>query len=236
MKIHSLLPLVAASLVAVSSASASVGFFEGFDSGLAGWTTTGDVAIVASGGNSSARLTNAFTGGFDDPTELNLSGIDPVAAGGALETAAGLPAGALDLSLLNQATEGSVLARSFTVEAGDVLSFDWQLLTQDVGGADYAFLTVGNSLITLGNAASAALPGSGDYLAQTGLSTYQYTFANAGTFQVSFGIADVGDYAVSSALSLDNVALTPIPEPSTYAAILGAAGLVGAMIHRRKRA
>lgn len=39
----------------------------------------------------------------------------------------------------------------------------------------------------------------------------------------------------SQGLGLDNVSVTAIPEPSTYAAIFGALALAGVMIHRRRK-
>ena len=136
---------------------------------------------------------------------------------------------ALDLSAINQATEGSVLKRTFSVRAGETLSFDWQLQTRDVGGQDYAFLSIGGTLITLGSAASATQTATDSYLQQTGIGHYEYLFASDATVTVAFGITDVGDYSTSSALNIDNVSVAVVPEPGTFTllglTLAGCAGL-----------
>ncbi len=156
-------------------------------------------------------------------------------AGGALEQSVGLPVGGLDLDPINQATEGSSLSRTFTVNAGDVLSFDWQLLTRDNNNADYAFLTINGQELTLASASDATLAADGLYLTETSPSTFQYVFTSAGTENVSFGVTDVGDYAVSSALVLDNVTVGAVPEPNLSGVALVALCVLGLVHHVRRR-
>ncbi|MBD2362419.1 PEP-CTERM sorting domain-containing protein [Anabaena minutissima FACHB-250] len=45
-------------------------------------------------------------------------------------------------------------------------------------------------------------------------------FTTAGTYTLGFGVVDVGDTTVNSALLVDNVKLTPVPEPTTMFGIL----------------
>lgn len=199
------------------------------------WTLLGDVAQVA--GNRVALTTASFAyvddAGFAAGA-LNLSGKEPAAAGFELETFVGVAPGALDLDAAMQATEGSALRRSFTVAAGERLSFDWQLSTRDTDlGQDYAFVVIGGQRIDLGRAAQATQPGASPWLAQTGVTHFEYTFQNAGNVTVAFGIVDVGDYSASSALVLDNVAV--VPEPASYALLLGGGALLFATAQRRQR-
>ncbi len=63
---------------------------------------------------------------------------------------------------------------------------------------------------------------STNYHRETGLQTYNYTFASGGTHTIGFGVVDIGDYDVSSALLVSNVTLTnpepkqtKIPEPNS---------------------
>lgn len=214
-----------ACLLAATSASA------------APWTLVGDALAQPNGGHT---LTNAS--GFDDDAPLangalNLSGNDPLLGGWDLESALGFAPGAFDLSVLEQVTEGSAIFTEFTVLAGQTLSFEWQMSTRDVGagfGLDYAFVAIGDTLFNLGSAAQATLPGSGDYLAQTGWQTFSHTFAQGGTYRVALGVVDVLDFAGSTALSVS--AVTAVPEPQSVAMLLVGLGLVGGAVARRRRA
>lgn len=223
-----LVPALLALATGVSSAALAT---VTFDSGFAGWTTGGDASIQNVGGNNLVVLTSAFTGMLDDPAVLNLSGTDPLAAGGDLENLFGIAVGALDIGVIDQATEGSGLVRTVTVSAGDVLSFDWQLATRETVGQDYAFLTVGGTVITLGAVSDALDAAAAPYTTQTGsgLSRFEYTFTTDGPVRIGFGITDIGDFSTTSALLLDNV--TVVPEPS--AALLGLLGTLALL--RRKR-
>lgn len=235
MKKHISNAILATAILALSNSSAfAVAYNEDFSGGLSGWTTSGDVSVQSG----SAFLTNAYANGLDDATNLNLSGNNPVNAGGVLEAAAGLAAGGLDLDMINQASEGSVFWRSFTVAAGDVLSFDWQFATADSAFLDYAFLAVGGSLITLADVTGATQTADNpNYLTQTGLSRYEYVFASAGTYRVAFGVVDIGDYVTSSSLLVDNVYVgeaPATPEPVSTIALVGFA-MVGCVTLARRR-
>lgn len=197
------------------------------------WTLLGDVAQV----DGRVVLTTASHGFVDDAGfaagGLNVSGNETASAGFDLENFAGVAPGSLDLDAVSQATEGSALRHSFTVAAGQSLSFDWMLSTRDTDlGLDYAFLVVDGQRIDLGKAAQATLPGTSPWLAQTGLSHFEYTFQSSGNVTIAFGIVDVGDYSTSSALVLDNVAV--VPEPASYALLLGGAALLLATAKRRQ--
>jgi len=51
---------------------------------------------------------------------------------------------------------------------------------------------------------------------------------------LAFGVVDLGDYGVTSALWLDNVALTAaVPEPETYAMLLAGLGFIVASSRRK---
>ena len=200
---------------------------------LTGWSTMGDVT-TASGG---AFLTTASLEFQDDFTEdagtFNASGTSAydVASGG-FEAFAGLNAG--DLDSPDFAYEGSLLKQTFTVNAGDTLSFNWNMFTNEgAAGADYAFVAINGALTTLASASNASLA-SVPYSFSTGASVFSQTFASASSVTLAFGVVDLGDYGVTSALWLDNVALTAaVPEPETYAMLLAGLGFIVASSRRK---
>jgi hypothetical protein len=199
----------------------------------AAWNTVGDVVSAANG---ALTLTTANTDYDDDAPlpvgALNLSGNNVVEANvaGGMESYLGLASGALNTSAWNQATEGSLATSIFTVGAGDVLRFNWALSTRDSGagyGLDYAFVVIDGALISLGDAAGATQAGTGSYLAQTGLNTFSYTFQRAGAYTLGLGVVDVLDYNNSSALTVSNLNVSAVPEPSGLAMLLAGLGLLG---------
>jgi hypothetical protein len=212
-----------------------------FANGLDGWTTGGDAAVV--GGHLS--LTNAYPGGLDDVdgVERNLSGTAPLASGqpGGLEDQAGVAPHALDPDAAQgiTAAEGSVASQTFLAAAGSQLSFQWNLSTMDVSGdptlADIAFVVIDGQEITLGSALDATSPLTGGaYAADTGWADWSTTFATGGSHTIAFGIADIGDVLVSSALDVAGVEVSAVPETSTLALMI--AGLAMLAVKRRRRA
>ena len=209
--------------------------------------TAGGDAFAASA--TSLFMTTAFNG-FDDSvdgsTNFNFSGTAPLTAGGALEAVAGHPAGEYDISRFDgstsQAMEGSVYRlNNVAVNVGDTLSFDWTFYTNEpVTGAlaDAAYFSVLNNLTALlANAAGGITGDAGlsGYRAATG-NVFSHTFANAGTYSLVFAVVDTDDFTTSSALAVNNLAITPVPEAETYAMMLAGLGLVGFMAARRRRA
>lgn len=227
---------VALMLAGNAVAAVTNGGFAG--NSLIGWSTLGDV-ITASGG---AFLTTASLDFQDDSPEdagtFNASGTSAydIALGG-FEAFAGLNAG--DLDTPDFAYEGSLLKQTISVNAGDTLSFNWNMFSNEGGEllpkSDYAFVAINGILTKLAPAASAIIP-SVPYDFTTGASVYSQTFASAASFTLAFGVVDITDYGVTSALWLDNVKLVaaPVPEPETYAMLLVGLGLMGAVARRRK--
>ncbi len=200
-----------------------------FEDGLNNWITTGQTTVEDSNFNVTPTQGNyqAVLQTLQDTTGVNATN---------LENFLGLTTG----TLLN-VTEGSAIKQSITVNNGDILTFDWNFLTDnepDQTYNDFAFFTLNNSLISLANTESNLLPNSPNsfsYLAkETGYQPYSYTFTSGGTYTLGFGVVDVdltggGDTAVNSALLIDNVKLTnsstTVPEPSAIFGLLTLFGL-----------
>jgi hypothetical protein len=207
----------------------------GFESGLSGWSTLGDVSTQAGApqGNARLLLTTADTVAdeFDNNGApigpFNRSGNSPLLVGspGGLETQSGFAIGAFD-PVGGFAYEGSLASQSFTAAAGQTLSFLWNFGTRDTA-ADFAFVAIDGLVLRLGGVPEAVLPGSGDNLLETGYQTYSFQFASSGLHTLAFGVVDVFDVAVMSSLSIDQVQLSnTVPEPKALLLMLMALGLM----------
>lgn len=177
----------------------------------AAWTTAGD-AIDSAG---SLTLTTAYHAPGDPDTAFNLSGTAAVDIG-VVETAAGLPFYALDLGE-QAATEGSLAWQSFSVAAGDTLSFNWSFSSADADFLDHAFVVLDGQLVTL---ATTAQPGAA-------LNSFSHSFANAGLVTLALGVVDTVDYLGVSTLNVSALQISPVPEPASALLLLaGGAALL----------
>lgn len=181
-----------------------------FGAGLAGWNTAGDV-LVAGG---TLQLGTAFLSDGGEDAPFNLSGQD--AAGiDLLESAAGLVPYALDLAG-EAAYEGSLAQQGFAVAAGQTLSFDWTFSTRETLFQDHAFIALDGQVFTLASLATAPV----------GPQSFQHLFTQAGSVSLAFGVVDTGDVLGVSTLSIDNVQLSPVPEPGAWALMAGGLALL----------
>jgi len=205
----------------------------GFAGDFTGWSGTGDVLLDDGtlGGSgptegtyqalltTAGTLTDGFNLNFDDPLK------DAVVVGN-METFLGL-SGALSGF---GAVEGSAIRQSFTANAGEVLSFNWNFLTDDAGlSDDFAFVLIDGSLTTLSDANSLLLgPSGGFFLDETGYYTSSHTFGTSGAHTLAFGVVDAPDNIGASGLLVDNISLTAVPIPGTLLLMgSGLAGLIG---------
>jgi hypothetical protein len=214
----------------------------GFETGnFTGWSTAGDALVIDASlgipppaGNFQALITNApalfVPGGHSE----SYSGVSSIAAysGGPsitspLEAFLGLPAHSLPdlgqtLPLVFNGTpiEGSGIRQSFTASAGgDILSFRWNYLTREsccVQASDFAFAVLDGNLFLLASAASPFLPSNAPFfLSESG---YQFfaTTLTPGAHYIGIGVVDTWDETVNSAVLVDNLSVTKIPEPTSW--------------------
>lgn len=208
-----------------------------------GWSPAGDVTALD---DHTLLLTTAY----DASDDVGASAVVGTGAFAAqvtrgVEEYTGLRIGDLDVTvdgLLQQAMEGSAITRTLWVRAGDTLSFRWQLLSNEdplTGLPDLAFATIGGQLIELATPELANQPGLGNFAHGTGWMTFTHTFNEAGPvelnhIELAFGVVDRGDTSISSALAIQGVTVTPVPEPATWG--LAFSGLLACAAWRRRRA
>ncbi|MEC4818809.1 MAG: hypothetical protein SAK29_36875 [Scytonema sp. PMC 1069.18] len=177
----------------------------GFESqNFTNWNTIGDATIQ----------TTAFG---SVPTEGNFQAL--ITTGGntvtdtAIEAFLGLNVAALDSIGNGNATVGSALKREITVEAGDVLSFDFNFLTNEFTPTsfnDFAFASIiPNTLSELADTGSTFVLSPTIFSEETDYNTFTLKFTNAGTYTVGVGVVDVGDSIVDSGLLVDNFKIVP---------------------------
>lgn len=229
------LNLITGSVLLASSGMASATIINGgFEDGdFTGWSTIGATSIET------AAFGSGPTGGTYDALLTTGEGSVTDAA---LEGFLGLTGGSLDfVSPSGQdVTEGSAIFQTFGASAGDVLTFDWNFLTDEIPAPleviDYAFFDL-FYLDVLADADinnTTLVSSASIYADETGFSTESINLLGSGLYTIAFGVVDTQDYAYDSALLVDNVALNAasVPEPSTLALI--GLGLAGIGFRRRK--
>ena len=191
----------------------------GFEADFSGWETIGLTSIETSDfgsdpteGNNQALISNDL----DSVTDTEL------------ETFLNLDPGTLDGLGNGDATEGSAIAQTVTVSAGDQLSFDWNYLTNEGSGSsfnDFAFVSIEseNSQLLADTFSVLDLSDTGIFFEETGYGSFEYTFENAGTYTIGVGVVDVGDTAFSTGLLVDNFSFSGGSTiPGTYTVQLDA--------------
>jgi hypothetical protein len=116
------------------------------------------------------------------------------------------------------AAEGSALKTTFTANAGQVLSFDWNFLTNEGIPSplvnDFSLVTIRDDsglLLQSTLADTFSLFGTsstGVFGAETGFNTFSFTIPTTGAYTLGIGVADVDDTAVDSGLLVDNIRLS----------------------------
>ncbi len=201
-----------------------------FETGtLSGWATSGashadagSTGAFPSEGKFQAYIDN--TGNFASPIAtlmpfLGIVGTDILALG------QGSP------------TTGSAIKQTITASAGDVLTFDWNFMTDEHNEApmynDFAIFSVDGtpyllaSRLTTFSTLDLVSPPTG-FDGQTHYSSQSHLFTTSGSHDLTYAVFNVGDSGHNSVLLVDDVNVS-IPEPSLLAVI----GLGGAAILRR---
>jgi hypothetical protein len=176
-----------------------------FETGtLAGWTATGVRAVIGTGGGGPAD--GLFQAYLDtSPSDTNL------------------------------APQVSTLSQTFF--GGGVVSFSWNFLTnEDLGGSfvDNAFVTVDGDTTILADTFASFVPSTlGGYADMTGYHDLQINLGSLGMHTITFGVRDAVDGGVDSALLIDKVTVSLVPEPTALSLMALGLGVFG--VGRRRR-
>lgn len=212
----------------VGSASASTitnGSFESFF----GWDAIG---------NASTQYSSFGSGPTHGVAQaLITTGTGSVSAS-SLETFLGLTPGMLNFLGNGIATAGSAIKQDISAQAGDIIAFDWNFLTNETSPTvppyvpDFAFYSIAPVAIELADAFDPLVGSSTSFNGETGYSTHAFTFSATGTYTLGFGVVHGGgDTLYDSALLVDNVSAVPVPP----ALLLLGSGLAGLAVLRRSR-
>lgn len=196
------------------------------------WEITGQATVedASFGAEPSEGTYQAVLETLQDTT--NISGAN-------LESFLGLSGGSLTNSGV---TEGSAIKQTFVANAGDVLTFQWNFLTDldpsESNYDDFAFFTLSDRLNPLADTSNATNTNFFTRLAkETGYQSSSYKIMTAGTYVLGFGVVDVGDSTVNSALLVDKIKLsnasTSVPEPTSTFSLL-ALGVLGLSWYLRR--
>ena len=136
-------------------------------------------------------------------------------------------------------TSGSAIQQTFKAKAGDLLSFDWNFLTDEGTPTffnDLAFVSV-SSLSTLADTTFPTFVSSlTPFNEETGFQPFSFIIPQDGTYTLGVGVVDAVDTIVDSGLLIDNVALrsVAVPEPTSMFGLLSLAALgMGATLKRK---
>ena len=138
-----------------------------------------------------------------------------------VESFLSLPPGTLNALIPLFPTQGSAIRRTFSVNAGDTLTFRWNFLTNEatpnIFFDDFSFVTiVMGQAILLADTFFPTFVNSGTlFLEETGYNTFSFQFPVGGTVTLGFGVMDSFDNIFTSGLIVDSVALcgTDAPPP-----------------------
>ncbi|MEQ9482536.1 S8 family serine peptidase [Coleofasciculus sp. F4-SAH-05] len=133
-----------------------------------------------------------------------------------LETFLGLNSGELDNLGNGDAIEGSALQLTpITVKAGDIVSFDWNFITNEQTPSnynDFGFISISSTLLSeLADTNQQFNRFTGSFGKQTNYGTFDYQFTQAGTYTIGLGLVDADDNSVDSGLLVDHFQITPDP-------------------------
>ena len=216
----------------------------GFETGdFTGWSRIGDTSIQTANSFVSSPTEGVFEAFLSTASvaddNFNFSGTDAV-PNSDLEAFLELESGSLNnfgKVGVFPTKEGAAIKQTFTANAGSILSFDYNFLTDEYPQSEYynsfAFIVLNTSTNKLADTFSNLNSSSTFFNQETGFGSFSTRLPTSGTYTLGLGIVDRGE-AFSSGLLVDNIQITPIPEPSSMLGLLALAALGGVSLPKRK--
>ena len=184
---------------------------------LAGATAAQATPIFSDNFDSDVQALNAtnFNGGWT----VSNGTVDIIGVGGAWDL---IPGNGNYVDLDGSTNQAGVLSKTLNLVAGTTYTATFDLAGNHRGYADDVVdVNFGSSSLTLTRASADALTAE----------SLSFTAATTGSYTLSFhnhGGDNVGAL-------LDNVSVSAVPEPASYAMLLGGLGLLGFAARRRQR-
>lgn len=204
----------AAVLASLTAGAASAAAFVngGFEDNFDGWTTNEDFAFVVGEFNHRAAdnsIIEAFgprEGGF--------------------------------LAYLQADQPGAPVKLSQTFDTrGGVFSGWGAFLGRDAGQPDYGFVRLYNADLSVDlTLLSSSTTGVGGFGSTAAADRTFSTLLGKGTYTLEIGVANAGDRFNPSFMVVDGFTMAEVPEPGTWALMLGGFFSAGAMLRRRRPA
>ncbi|VEP13326.1 conserved exported hypothetical protein [Hyella patelloides LEGE 07179] len=226
-------------LTTAGKAEAAV-FNGGFETGdFTSWDTIGKTTIQTSALGSGPTEGNYQALVLNSPSFFSTTN-SPSVPDSEIETFLNLTPGTLDaLSSPNEATEGSAIKQTFTAQAGDIVSFDWNFLTFDETpnstNNDFAFVSL-NSTEVLADTFFNFIDSQTPFRDETGFNKFSFKITASGNYTLGVGVLDVGDTDNDSGLLIDNVSVeaNSVPEPASLLGLLAVGTLSATALKRKK--
>jgi hypothetical protein len=137
------------------------------------------------------------------------------------------------------ATQGSAIRQIFMAKAGNILTFNWNFLTNEElfpNLNDFSFVSIGFLSPLDDSIPPPPVISSTQFFRETGFQPFSFTIPTTGTYTLGIGVTDWRDTTIDSALLVDNVNLTSVPEPTSALGLLAFGGLgAGSVLKRKQR-
>lgn len=192
-----------------------------FKEALTGWNTIGAVGIpnstfgtLPSEGNTQALMVNDEFLGTADANEI--------------EQFLGLTSESLNNLSKSNTFGGSAMKQTFTANAGDIISFDFNFLTSEStpnnAKNDFSFVSFASDVLDnpflhlLSDTFSNFVNSNTRFSRETGYESFEYEILETGDYTLGFGVANATTDAGYSGLLVDNVKVissVSVPEPKT---------------------
>ena len=205
-----------------------------------GWTAAGNTSVenLLAGPAPSGKPFQAFIGNVGVSLYALGSGSALPEAGlsAALGLATGQLAGLKQAGDIGDVAFGSAIQQSFTANAGDQVSFNWNFLSDEssnANGNDFAFLLFDGTLTRLANTFTPQQPTATVFTSESGFQPSSFAISTSGLHSIAFGVVDVNGALGASALLVDDVRVTAVPEPSSVMLLLAGLAVVAVTARRR---